>query len=153
MENREIKFRSVFFDSKGKFSHFGYWGFINHKDEYDSRCFKSPGTTSSNIRKFENQYTGLKDKNDKEIYEGDILDKKVDFTYVKKEWISEKGKRIICPKRLRYCCVWDEIHAQYEFETKTPYPFNANIFIPHIIYYEVIGNIYENPELLTDKNK
>lgn len=70
---KQLKYRSVFFDFDGNFSHFTYWGFLNHKDEHDEKCFKSPSSVSSKIRKFENQFTGKKDKHGKDIYEKDKL--------------------------------------------------------------------------------
>lgn len=72
------------------------------------------------------QYTGLKDKNGKEIFEGDIV-RIVDKNY----WVEWN----------RY--VW-------AFNSKTHYkPFSSyddNTLEELII--EVIGNIHENPELL-----
>jgi uncharacterized phage protein (TIGR01671 family) len=74
------------------------------------------------------QFTGLHDKNGKEIYEGDL--------------ISEDGSK-------PYEVVW-QYHSvqwimQYTGEGKT-YRHMAYDYAQQ--QYEVIGNIYENPELL-----
>lgn len=64
------------------------------------------------------QYTGLKDKNGKEIYEGDILDGKLEVSF-------KDGM----------------------FGFFSPTHFIGLNLLP-INFREVIGNIYENPELL-----
>lgn len=69
------------------------------------------------------QYTGLKDKNGKEIYEGDIID-----------FFGEKY-----PVIYRAGCFW----AEYS-RTQKDYLFL------YAIDSEVIGNILENPELIGD---
>jgi hypothetical protein len=69
------------------------------------------------------QYTGLKDKNGVEIYEGDF--------------IGKKGAYIIWSERLSCWCF--KFHND---EIETP------LYHDDISKYEVIGNIYENPELL-----
>jgi uncharacterized phage protein (TIGR01671 family) len=77
------------------------------------------------------QYTGLKDKNGKEIYEGDILI----FS------IHGLGESL-CK------CLYDE--GCFELDVigqMTPFPMN-NLKNRSDIFIEVIGNIYENPELL-----
>ena len=78
------------------------------------------------------QYTGLKDKNDKEIYEGDI---------VKISWQEgeNKGKRYA-----------KSIKHEVKFH-QTGY---GNVFENPDSYYkiEVRGNIYENPELVEENN-
>lgn len=72
------------------------------------------------------QFTGLYDKNGKNIYEGDIVQ-------------------------------WEECVADYTFVTQTSevfYDERSASFMPfgewHYCDFEVIGNIFDNPELLED---
>ena len=74
------------------------------------------------------QYTGLKDKNGKEIYEGDILS----------EWGMDK-------EHYRYA-VEDMVDFLISYGDSDHWDGGS---FPGI--WEVIGNIYENPELLTGK--
>ena len=99
------------------------------------------------------QYTGLKDKNGKEVYEGDIVGKfkdklNDDFEGKPTDWV-----RVV---------VWDEKGAEFNIEnrqaipkgrTKTTYDndWDGEYFICDVFLLKVIGNIYENPQLL-DKN-
>jgi uncharacterized phage protein (TIGR01671 family) len=73
------------------------------------------------------QFTGLKDKNGKEIYEGDVLH------FDGKQWGDGIGKNFVI--------TWDERDAVYlGIGTRSDWQ----------IWCEVIGNIYGNPELLKD---
>lgn len=73
------------------------------------------------------QFTGLKDKNGKEIYEGDILKK-----HDQKSLVTVKYNQKCCAFRYSY------IKVNYQFD----------IFKSETILDEVIGNIYEDKELL-----
>lgn len=78
------------------------------------------------------QSTGLKDKNGKEIFEGDILACKTDDEVINLN------------------IFWDEEHALFMFESKK---YNEQEPLAELVEnntypFEIIGNIYENPELL-----
>ena len=71
------------------------------------------------------QFTGLYDRNGKEIWEGDIV-------------IIDGG--------LKWVCGWSDNHARFYFDTGL---HKTDDFDSHEPYnFEVIGNIYENPDLL-----
>ena len=80
------------------------------------------------------QFTGLKDKNGKEIYEGDVLRflftdlevDKIDENYIKARVVFEEGRFFMK----------DNCDSKYYFDEEN---------------CEVIGNIYKNPELLEEK--
>ena len=85
------------------------------------------------------QFTGLKDKNGKEIYEGDIL-------------ISHFGRSIgrgqVWEKMISLC-VFDEDEAKFIFETKIRKRIDAKeINNEYLGDSPIIGNKFENPELL-----
>ena len=80
------------------------------------------------------QYTGLKDKNGKEIFEGDIVE------------ISEQG----------YHCVGDIFYSEEyaRFRVRDfyfPHYDDPTDFTDGIRYAKIIGNIYKTPELLEGK--
>jgi len=88
------------------------------------------------------QYTDLKDKNGKEIYEGDILAD----TDCPDEYYT-LGK-------VAYCDTPDCIYAgQFYIQGIEGYASDWDGIEPENWHgFEVIGNIYENPELLEVKN-
>lgn len=84
------------------------------------------------------QYTGLKDKNGKEIYEGDIIYCKQYIGGNCVEYCIEKG----------YVCFND---GEFGLYRKQGYYQSLYKFKEYDYEFEVIGNIYDNPELLVEK--
>lgn len=95
------------------------------------------------------QYTGLLDKNDKEIYEGDIV------RYIRYNWKCQ-GHSQDQTDMVSVCEIyWDEKRHAFREQGKFPsgggwsgyLSFNDERADRNEI--EVIGNIYENPELIS----
>ena len=120
---REIKFRAYHKERKEMFE-------IASIDFEEKKAALSNGIIkllNVDFKQFEMlQYTGLKDKNGKEIYEGDIIICKYgpEIT-MEVKWIDE-GFRTL---------------GKYNVDNYVGYVKNSA---------EVIGNIYENPELLEE---
>jgi uncharacterized phage protein (TIGR01671 family) len=121
---RKIKFRAY---------HKDYGMCYDAEPFFDKREFYPFGICvgfshySENLDEWEiMQYTGLKDKNGKEIYEGDILQREGhNYKHIVKWWNESAGFNLswVCECMLK--------------------GFNI----------EIIGNIHENPELLKVKAK
>lgn len=84
------------------------------------------------------QYTGLKDRNGTRVFEGDILIYEYDGEYDPDE---------------KYLVAWDNDEAAFRvnYYLKGEYIHYESI-TPHQ-YFEIIGNIYDNPELLKGEQK
>jgi len=142
---REIKFRG-----KRATGMWAYGNLIEMPKEYIKGCWQRQYgiclPENEKIIKVDSatvgQFTGLLDKNGKEIYEGEIITIK---DYKEEKYVRKIIKYI--PKKAAFCAanitelhftaweVWHPITQKYINE----------------LNFEVIGNIHDNPELLTQK--
>ena len=118
MTERVIKFRQPIFNH-GEFVKWHYWGFVNDGE------FTGVIPPIDEAAKNSQQFTGLMDSKGKEIYEGDII------------------------HHLEYGGNWEVV---YSLEN-TGYDLTNGAHSMHLgsgccPNLEVIGNIYQNPELL-----
>ena len=139
---RELKFRA--WDEGGKIMHNDFQFIKSGNDGNDWIVFTSDKQKlSDKPHPFENpcfqqqlkiiQFTGIHDKNGKEIYEGDICKIKFDLNKVENHiflLLTEKEKT----------------KQEKVFIVESPM-FNNQPEL-NADYIQVIGNIYENPELL-----
>jgi uncharacterized phage protein (TIGR01671 family) len=138
---REIKFRAWDKEKKEMFYNFcisntGGW-FGNDKDDDEDNLFDHYDFDKIEIM----QYTGLKDKNGKEVYEGDVV-KVLDGTLLllNRDWIDPKKEEITCQVVFYRGC--------FVLQTLNINPYYIDLYKDGRYYLEVIGNIYESPELL-----
>ena len=122
---REIKFRAWSKLTKKMTNRSYSWWWLD--DIFEEEAFSHPPSPSHGEEDIVlMQYTGLKDKNGKEIYEGDIIEDRF---------------------RRKFIVKWDINFACWVFgDIKLSDFGNPGFWVGHEI--KVIGNIYENPELL-----
>ena len=143
--NRVIKFRA--WDKKEKRMY--EWPFITHFFDEKIRVHKEGyGYIHIPMDDIELlQLTGLKDRNGKEIYEGDIMSV-LDRDWPSGDYTNQTPKEYM--KKISSVC--EVVYEPTEFYLKQikgrGYFYPQMTGITHRDIFEVIGNIYENPELL-----
>src|SRR5699024_80311 len=143
---REIKFRgwerelqTMVYDTE-----LGGWIF-----EYNGNPVRAVNQTINEEDYFYDlmQYTGLKDKNGAEIYEGDIL-RRGDFPNEKPEFIVRFGQFTDSPDYYHEvdCLGWyvERVGENDKYNTSL-------VYVIDMLDGIVCGNIYENPKLLERK--
>ena len=137
---REIKFRVWdHHDQKMKYAEMEWFDDM-FAFRFEHRGFEEEDNSDVVIM----QYTGLKDKNGKEVYEGDVLRTP--------HFLDENGKQLYLYHRV----VWSERLTGWQAvnmnETTDP-PYvktgSPQLWVYAKDEFEIIGHIHQNPELLT----
>lgn len=125
-------------------------------DEADYDCFEDFSEDNGIFEVDENticQFTGLTDKNGKRIWENDIL--QYSYDYPDSPWLKAKGLSNADIKYHTGQVFWSDWRGSWAVCGKgTSQMTNSDVFTysrnPNRV--EVIGNIFDNPELLEGSN-
>ena len=123
------KFRQPLINQEGFFAEFHYWGFLNGE-------FRGPAAHGKDIKQVEEEsqsFIGAFDVNKKEVYAGDIIES------MKPIYPNENSNRAIV--------VWDEKKHLFRPSKKIFGEFAIEFQLVYNNLYQVIGNVFETPDL------
>ena len=126
---RDIKFRAWDKDRK-RWTNYSIAEDLPRFYDKHTGCWK---TDKEGKRFVLSQYTGLKDKNNREIYEGDVI-KAISFA----RWIG-----VVEYSDENQAFIFDDLDKKYRGK--------STVFMNQFDDgFEILGNIYENPKLLKE---
>lgn len=130
-----IKMREILF--RGKDKTIGEWVTGNLYQNQDQCFIMANNRNNEVIPETVGQFTGLTDKNGKKIFEGDI----------------SKGKTVN-GKQINYVFWFDETERAFMYGSsyKGGYRLSLSAYQLSTNEFEVIGNIYDNPELIEQED-
>lgn len=141
MDNRELKFRVCYTEQNGDriifYSNNARYLIALSGQIYENygKSFQSPlweNCFDTYAAPYLEQFTGLKDKNGKEIYEGDIIQYTQQLFNTNSDNFPTKVKEVKWRASLGAWNVYETAAGESDVE--------------------VVGNVFENPELLKSKN-
>jgi uncharacterized phage protein (TIGR01671 family) len=158
MSERVIKFRiwdkilkRFLFDHRGTGTFFSRHKNLEHGDLSVSEFIDDANSIVQ-------QFTGLSDKNGREIYEGDILER----IYSVLDYKTPDGKELYKDEKSHYIVKFGEFYYIWGYDNASTVVglylesvkyqsrrfFVKDAILDHYEPYLVVGNIYETPELL-----
>ena len=142
MNNRELKFRAFYQKKLYMQEYCGGFSYFIHNDS-DALTLEDIFVAAERQKCIIQQYTGLKDRNGKEIYEGDIIEHTFSKTTDDETSIHFGSKLNGSVSFCNHLCAYiltiisDDRHNGDTFQ-----------LMNHAPSKKIIGNVFENPELL-----